>query len=174
MRSVAGVADLPSPSPRSLVVWTPEVRTLHTAHCQTSLTPLVVTMCSRNFDSSLSRPHRPLALQRQRQSRCVPSSLSFHHLLHHPPPSPPTDTHSHPPPAVVTGGGTGVGAMFASAYVQNGATVYIAARKEGRLREVADALNRKGPGRCEWVVADLSVRFVSLLPLCVYLRVNDG
>ena len=48
--------------------------------------------------------------------------------------------------------------MFASAYVQNGATVYIAARKEGRLREVADALNRKGPGRCEWVVADLSVR----------------
>ena len=74
------------------------------------------------------------------------------------PPTIAIHTHSHAPTAVVTGGGTGVGAMFASAYVQNGATVYIAARKEGRLREVADALNRKGPGRCEWVVADLSVR----------------
>ena len=38
--------------------------------------------------------------------------------------------------AVVTGGGSGIGAMFAAAYVQNGATVYIASRKEKQLREV--------------------------------------
>ena len=39
-------------------------------------------------------------------------------------------------PAVVTGGGSGIGAMFAAAYVQNGAKVYIASRKEKQLREV--------------------------------------
>ena len=32
--------------------------------------------------------------------------------------------------AVVTGGASGIGAMIASAFVQNGATVYIASRKE--------------------------------------------
>jgi short chain dehydrogenase len=38
--------------------------------------------------------------------------------------------------AVVTGGGSGIGTMIASAYVQNGAKVYIASRKEGQLKEV--------------------------------------
>ncbi|KAI0701851.1 rhamnolipids biosynthesis 3-oxoacyl-reductase [Cytidiella melzeri] len=58
--------------------------------------------------------------------------------------------------AVVTGGGSGIGTMFASAYVQNGAKVYIASRKEKQLKEVADVLNRKGPGSCHYVVADVS------------------
>ncbi|KAJ3522684.1 hypothetical protein NM688_g8840 [Phlebia brevispora] len=58
--------------------------------------------------------------------------------------------------AVITGGGSGIGAMFAAAYVQNGAKVYIASRKEKQLREVSDALNKKGPGSCHYVVADLS------------------
>ncbi|KIP10796.1 hypothetical protein PHLGIDRAFT_18207 [Phlebiopsis gigantea 11061_1 CR5-6] len=58
--------------------------------------------------------------------------------------------------AVVTGGGSGIGTMFAAAYVQNGAKVYIASRKEKQLKEVADALNKKGPGSCHYVVADLS------------------
>lgn len=58
--------------------------------------------------------------------------------------------------AVVTGGGSGIGAMFAAAYVQNGATVYIASRKEKQLREVSEALNKRGPGKCHYVVADLS------------------
>lgn len=39
-------------------------------------------------------------------------------------------------PAVVTGGGSGIGTMFASAYVHNGAKVYIASRKEKQLKEV--------------------------------------
>ena len=38
--------------------------------------------------------------------------------------------------AVVTGGGSGIGTMIASAYVQNGAKVYIASRKEAQLKEV--------------------------------------
>jgi short-subunit dehydrogenase involved in D-alanine esterification of teichoic acids len=38
--------------------------------------------------------------------------------------------------AVVTGGGSGIGTMIASAYVQNGAKVYIASRKEEQLKEV--------------------------------------
>lgn len=39
--------------------------------------------------------------------------------------------------AVVTGGGSGIGSMIASAYVQNGAKVYIASRKEQQLKEVS-------------------------------------
>jgi len=38
--------------------------------------------------------------------------------------------------AVVTGGGSGIGTMIATAYVQNGAKVYIASRKEEQLKEV--------------------------------------
>lgn len=38
--------------------------------------------------------------------------------------------------ALVTGGGTGLGKTIASALVQNGAKVYIAARKEAQLKEV--------------------------------------
>jgi NADP-dependent 3-hydroxy acid dehydrogenase YdfG len=38
--------------------------------------------------------------------------------------------------AVVTGGGSGIGTMIATAYVQNGAKVYIASRKEKQLKEV--------------------------------------
>lgn len=42
--------------------------------------------------------------------------------------------------AVVTGGGSGVGTMIATAYVQNGAKVYIASRKEKQLKEVRSTL----------------------------------
>ena len=77
---------------------------------------------------------------------------------------------------MVTGGGSGLGTMIASAYVQNGAKVYIASRKEEQLKEVgrvarlylvlhphsprikvSEELNKVGPGSCEYVVADLSV-----------------
>jgi len=58
--------------------------------------------------------------------------------------------------AVVTGGGSGIGTMIASAFVQNGAKVYIAARKEKQLQEVCHALNAKGPGSCHYFVADLT------------------
>jgi len=60
--------------------------------------------------------------------------------------------------ALVTGGGTGIGLMIAAAFVQNGAKVYIAARKEKQLKETADTLNAKGPGSCHYVVANLSSR----------------
>jgi NAD(P)-dependent dehydrogenase (short-subunit alcohol dehydrogenase family) len=83
---------------------------------------------------------------------------------------------------VVTGGGSGIGTMMASAYVQNGAKVYIASRKEEQLKEVghvsclgittyitnltgfftpnkkvSEKLNKIGPGSCEYVVANLGV-----------------
>ncbi|KAI0729577.1 rhamnolipids biosynthesis 3-oxoacyl-reductase [Fomitopsis betulina] len=60
--------------------------------------------------------------------------------------------------AVVTGGGSGIGTMIAAAYVQNGAKVYIAARKEKQLKDVCDALNAKGPGNCHYLVADLTTK----------------
>ncbi|CCM05482.1 uncharacterized protein FIBRA_07703 [Fibroporia radiculosa] len=60
--------------------------------------------------------------------------------------------------AVVTGGSSGIGTMIASAFVQNGATVYIAARKEKQLKEVCDRLNNEGPGTCYYFVADLTTK----------------
>lgn len=57
--------------------------------------------------------------------------------------------------AVITGGASGLGAMAARAFVQNGARVIIASRKEAELRKTSDELNQLGPGRCDWVVADL-------------------
>ncbi|RDX42167.1 NAD-P-binding protein [Lentinus brumalis] len=60
--------------------------------------------------------------------------------------------------AVVTGGGSGIGTMIASAYVQNGAKVYIASRKEKQLKETCEALNKQGLGSCHYFVADISTK----------------
>jgi len=57
--------------------------------------------------------------------------------------------------AVVTGGGSGLGEMAAQAFIQNGAKVIIASRKEKELQKVVARLNALGPGKCEYVVADL-------------------
>ena len=46
--------------------------------------------------------------------------------------------------ALVTGGTSGIGAMISRAYVENGATVYIAARKAERCIAVAKALSAFG------------------------------
>jgi NAD(P)-dependent dehydrogenase (short-subunit alcohol dehydrogenase family) len=57
---------------------------------------------------------------------------------------------------LVTGGATGLGEMAAQAFVQNGARVIIASRKESELKKTSERLNEVGPGRCEYVVADLA------------------
>lgn len=44
---------------------------------------------------------------------------------------------------------------MATALVANGAHVYIASRKEKQLKEVADRLSKAGPGKCEYIIADL-------------------
>jgi NAD(P)-dependent dehydrogenase (short-subunit alcohol dehydrogenase family) len=56
--------------------------------------------------------------------------------------------------AVVTGGGSGIGTMIARGFVQAGAKVIIASRKEASLKEVTDELCQLGD--CSYVVADLS------------------
>ncbi|KAF1972333.1 3-oxoacyl-reductase [Bimuria novae-zelandiae CBS 107.79] len=56
---------------------------------------------------------------------------------------------------LVTGGASGLGEMAAQAFVQNGARVIIASRKEGELRKTCERLNGMGPGKCEYIVADL-------------------
>ncbi|KAI0719829.1 NAD-P-binding protein [Cerioporus squamosus] len=60
--------------------------------------------------------------------------------------------------ALVTGGGSGIGAMIASAYVQNGVKVYIASRNEQQLKETCEALNKRGTGSCHYLIADISTK----------------
>jgi NADP-dependent 3-hydroxy acid dehydrogenase YdfG len=65
--------------------------------------------------------------------------------------------------ALVTGGATGLGEMAAQAFVQNGAKVFIASRKESELKATTDRLNKLGPGTCDYVIADCTYRFFSEL-----------
>lgn len=55
---------------------------------------------------------------------------------------------------VVTGGGSGIGTMIARGFVDAGASVIIASRKEASLQQVAEELSALG--ECSYVVADLS------------------
>lgn len=59
---------------------------------------------------------------------------------------------------LITGGGSGLGEMAAQGFVQNGAKVFIASRKESELKKATDRLNQLGPGKCEYIVADLKDR----------------
>lgn len=56
--------------------------------------------------------------------------------------------------ALVTGGSSGIGAMIARGFVENGVKTYISARKEDRLRAMADELSKIGT--CIPIAADLS------------------
>ncbi|KAJ7622274.1 hypothetical protein FB45DRAFT_927396 [Roridomyces roridus] len=70
---------------------------------------------------------------------------------------------------VITGGGSGLGQMFAKAFVQAGARVYISGRRRETLESTADMLNAIQAGSARYVVADNTrkedlanlVRFVS-------------
>jgi len=57
---------------------------------------------------------------------------------------------------LVTGGSSGIGKMIASGFAQNGAKVYIAARKEAQLKETAKELNRSATIPVQCIVADIS------------------
>jgi 2-deoxy-D-gluconate 3-dehydrogenase len=56
--------------------------------------------------------------------------------------------------AVVTGGSTGIGAMIARGFVENGVKTYITARKQPQLDETAAVLNEIG--ECIAIQSDLS------------------
>lgn len=56
--------------------------------------------------------------------------------------------------AVVTGGSSGIGAMMARGLLENGAKVYITARKEERLHAMAQELSQYG--ECVPIAADMS------------------
>ena len=71
--------------------------------------------------------------------------------------------------ALVTGGATGLGEMAAQAFVQNGARVIIASRKEAELKRTSDRLNKLGPGTCEYVVADLKDK-QGVLRMCAEVK----
>ena len=66
---------------------------------------------------------------------------------------------------LITGGATGLGEMAAQGFVQNGAKVIIASRKESELKQTADRLNKLGPGSCDYVTADLKDK-AGCLDLC--------
>jgi len=57
--------------------------------------------------------------------------------------------------ALVTGGSSGIGKMIASAFVQNGAKVYIAARKEAQLKEATAEISKTAPGSVDYIVANV-------------------
>jgi len=71
--------------------------------------------------------------------------------------------------ALVTGGATGLGEMAAQAFIQNGSRVIIASRKESELKSTTDRLNALGPGKCEYIVADLKDK-AGCVALCAEVK----
>ncbi|KAJ2717969.1 hypothetical protein GGI07_005908 [Coemansia sp. Benny D115] len=56
---------------------------------------------------------------------------------------------------LVTGGGSGIGLMISTAFVKNGARVYITSRKAKVLEKTAQELTQMGPGTCHALPCDL-------------------
>lgn len=59
---------------------------------------------------------------------------------------------------LITGGSSGIGKMMATGFAQNGAKVYIAARKEKQLQEAVSDINKVATGpKAQYIVANLNV-----------------
>jgi len=57
---------------------------------------------------------------------------------------------------LVTGGGSGIGKMIATGFAQNGAKVYIAARKEKQLKDAVADINKVASGpKADYIVANV-------------------
>ncbi|CUA67494.1 short-chain dehydrogenase/reductase SDR [Rhizoctonia solani] len=84
--------------------------------------------------------------------------------------------------ALVTEGCSRTGVIIATTLVENGAKVYLASKDEVRLQEIQRELSRRGPGRCEYIIADLEskqgcVAFCAALKkreYCLHILVNNS
>ncbi|KAF8753805.1 hypothetical protein RHS01_06699 [Rhizoctonia solani] len=56
---------------------------------------------------------------------------------------------------LITEGCSRTGIIAATTLVENGARVYIASKDEIRLQEIQEELSRRGPGSCDYIVANL-------------------
>ncbi|TFK35508.1 hypothetical protein BDQ12DRAFT_688253 [Crucibulum laeve] len=59
---------------------------------------------------------------------------------------------------LVTGGGSGIGKMMATGFAQNGAKVYIAARKEAQLKEAVADISKVASAKVDYIVANVGSR----------------
>ncbi|KAF9447160.1 NAD(P)-binding protein [Macrolepiota fuliginosa MF-IS2] len=57
---------------------------------------------------------------------------------------------------LITGGGSGIGKMIATGFAQNGANVYIAARKEKQLQEAVADIKKYASGKVGYIVANVN------------------
>jgi len=58
---------------------------------------------------------------------------------------------------LITGGGRGIGLMIAQGFIENGADVIICSRSLQQIKEAAETLQAKGPGKCSYIEANVSL-----------------